>query len=287
MTGTVSPMNRSGASWMTSARVSLVMGAGRVGSSTASAAMALAAADRGADVLLIVIDDAPVLSMLAGVEEFDDRDHVLFDDRGRVRARRISTSKVFSDRLGESGLGGIFRRAMSGSSLPLIAAAIPGLDDLLTLSGVVELEQASAADLIVVDTPRGGRAADFLRAVEKASDVVQSPELLESAVAVQEALTDENRFQGVPVLLPDTDVVAATEVLVGTVRATKALTIRTVLANAMLPDATGSRREHQMALVRDLSDRLAVDAIDLPWLPDGIGSPVEVRELAGWMAVGS
>jgi anion-transporting ArsA/GET3 family ATPase len=280
-------MNRSGASWMTSARVSLVMGAGRVGSSTAAAAMAQAAADRGADVLLIVIDDAPVLSMLAGVEEFDDRDHVLSEDRGRVRARRISTSKVFSDRLGESGLGGIFRRAMSGSSLPLIAAAIPGLDDLLTLSGVVELEQASAADLIVVDTPRGGRAADFLRAVEKASDVVQSPELLESAVAVQEALTDENRFQGVPVLLPDTDVVAATEVLVGTVRATKALTIRTLLANAMLPDATGSRRAHQTALVRGLSDRLAVDAIDLPWLPDGIGSPAEVRELARWMAVGS
>lgn len=287
MTGTVSPMNSSGASWMTSARVSLVMGTGRVGSSTAAVAMALAAADRGADVLLIVTDDAPVLSMFAGVEEFDERDQVVFEDRGRVRARSISTSRVFSDRLGQSGLGGMFRRATSGSSLPLIAAAIPGLDDLLTLSGVVELEQESAADLIVVDTPRGGRSADFLRAVEKSSDVVQSPELLESAIDVQQALTDEHRFQGVPVLLPDTDGVAATEVLVGTVRETKALTIRTLLANAMLPDATGRRREHQMTLVRDLSDRLAVDAIDLPWMPDGIASRADVRELAGWMAIGS
>ena len=124
--------------WLTQSGVVVVAGKGGVGSSTVAAAHALAAAQQGADVLFIAVDGRPGMGKLLGGREINDRDQVLQrkvggPEGGTIRARSIPAEQAFSDYLELKGVGGLLRRAASAASLPMIAAATPGLEHLLVL----------------------------------------------------------------------------------------------------------------------------------------------------------
>ncbi len=161
--GTVKVMT--GDDWLTSTRVAVVAGKGGVGSSTVAAAYALAAARRGADVLFVAVDGRPGMGPLLGGRELDQNDRILrrIKGAGQVRGRTIPADQAFGDYLELKGVGGMLRRAASAASLPMIAAATPGLEHLLVLGKIKELERDRAADLIIVDAPPAGHAAPFLR----------------------------------------------------------------------------------------------------------------------------
>ena len=269
--------------WVPGAAVSVVMGSTRVGVSTVAAALAVAAARQGGDILLVATDRSPAIEILLGGRELDDREHVVFRDGGTVRVGRIPTNQVFSDHVGQGGLGGMFRRAISGSSLPMIESAVPGLRDLLTLTGILDRASGRDVDAIVVDSPSNGRSFEFLHSVEDAAAVVQSPRLLESALQVQTAFEDPARFEGVPVMVADHDDATRASTLIARVRSLKALTVNDVVVNQL--DAPG-RAEQQSGHVDRLCAESGVRALRLPRLAAGVTTQGDVHELTerldGW-----
>ena len=74
-----------------STRVAIVAGKGGVGSSTVAAALALGAANDGADVLFVSVDGRPGMGPLLGGRELDHTEHELgrVEGRGRLRGRTI------------------------------------------------------------------------------------------------------------------------------------------------------------------------------------------------------
>ena len=194
-----------GPDWLTSTRVAVVAGKGGVGSSTVAAAYALAAAREGANVLYVAVDGRPGMGPLLGGRELDSSDRILrkVKGAGQVRGRTIPADQAFGDYLELKGVGGMLRRAASAASLPMIAAATPGLEHLLVLGKIKELERERAADLIVVDAPPAGHAAPFLRSATGLSDVVQSGPVREQSVEVDEMLRDPARCQAMIVTLPE------------------------------------------------------------------------------------
>lgn len=183
----------------------MVAGKGGVGSSTVAAAYALAAAREGADVLFVAVDGRPGMGPLLGGRELDSNDRILrrIKGAGQVRGRTIPAEQAFGDYLELRGVGGMLRRAASAASLPMIAAATPGLEHLLVLGKIKELERERSADLIIVDAPPAGHAASFLRSATGLSDVVQSGPVRDQSVEVDAMLRDPARCRAMIVTLPE------------------------------------------------------------------------------------
>lgn len=183
----------------------VVAGKGGVGSSTVAAAAAWAAARDGAEVVFISVDGRPGMGTLLGGREINDREQTLqrFDGGGKIRARTIPADQAFGDYLELKGVGGLLRRAASAASLPMIAAATPGLEHLLVLGKIKEIERKGEADLVVVDAPPAGHAAPFLRSASGLSDVVKSGPVLDQAQEVSEMLADPARCRALLVALPE------------------------------------------------------------------------------------
>jgi anion-transporting ArsA/GET3 family ATPase len=195
---------------MSGVGVAIVAGKGGVGSSTVAAALAVAAAADGADVLFIAVDGRPGMGrLIAGtpnVRDLDGDEQVLQASRrgrGRIRGRTIPGAQAFGDYLELRGVGGLLRRAAASASLPMIAAATPGLEHLLVLGKIKELDRDRAADLIIVDAPPAGHATTFLRSATTLADVVASGPVRDQAVEVRAMLTDAERCAVMIVTLPE------------------------------------------------------------------------------------
>ncbi|MEM1336033.1 MAG: ArsA-related P-loop ATPase [Actinomycetota bacterium] len=230
------------------AHVVIVAGKGGVGSSTVAAAEALSAARAGADVLFVPVDGRPGMGRLLGGRSISDRDSVMqrLPSGGRIRARSIPADQAFDDYLDLRGVGSLLRRAANAASLPMIAAATPGLEHLLVLGKIKELERERSADLIVVDAPPAGHATPFLRSASGLSDVVSSGPVLEQAAEVQEMLTDASRCTTVVVALPEVTPVTEAIELAGDLDDLGVHRSAPVL-NACWPERAGLSRSPGMA----------------------------------------
>ena len=245
--------------WVTT-RVAIVAGKGGVGSSTVAAAMALGAARDGADVLFISVDGRPGMGPLLGGNELDHTERELrrVDGPGRIRGRTIPAHQAFSDYLEIKGIGAMVRRAAAAASLPMIAAATPGLEHLMILARVKEFDRDRAADLIVVDAPAAGRATAFLRSALAVSDLVTSGPVRDQADEVVEMLHDPDRCRVMVVTLPeDSPVTEAIDLA----REVDQMGIGhlPVVVNACWPDLPGLAKSPAMA-ARSHHLKLSADA---------------------------
>ena len=158
---------------------------------------------------------------------------------GRIRARTIPADQAFGDYLELKGVGGLLRRAASAASLPMIAAATPGLEHLLVLGKIKELERERAADLIVVDAPPAGHAAPFLRSASGLSDVVKSGPVREQADEVSEMLADPERCQALLVALPEETPITEVIELADELGDDLGIALLPLVVNACWPDRPG------------------------------------------------
>ncbi len=116
--------------------------------------------------LLVSVDGKPGLGPLLGGEPLTGDEQLLRlidGSGGRVRGRTITPKQAFGDYLELKGFGSLLRRAASAASFDVIAGSTPGMEHLLVLGKIKELDRAKAADLIIVDVPPAGHAAPFLR----------------------------------------------------------------------------------------------------------------------------
>jgi anion-transporting ArsA/GET3 family ATPase len=219
-----------------------VVGKGGVGTSTVAASLALLAARGGADVLLVSVDGKPGLGPLLGGEPLTGDEQLLRlvgTKGGRVRGRTITPKQAFGDYLELKGFGSILRRAASAASFDVIAGSTPGMEHLLVLGKIKELEREKAADLIVVDAPPAGHAAPFLRSAAALRAAVSSGPVRDQADEVSALLEDHARAQCVLVTLPEETPVNETIELAADLRGDLGIALAPLVVNGCWPDRPG------------------------------------------------
>lgn len=161
----------------------------------------------------------------------------------------------------------------------MVATAAPGIDDILVLGKVKQLERGAATDVLLLDAPAAGHAITFLTAARGLLDAVRVGPINAQARDVIEMLTDPARCQVVLVSLPEetpvnelVDTAYALEdkvgvalgpvVVNGVLSAVPGLDEATAGARGAAAEAAEFRRA-RLALQREQIERLA-DALPLP-----------------------
>ncbi len=173
---------------LTAARVVVVAGKGGVGKTTVTAVIARAASDAGRRVLVVELDGKPALADL------------LPD----VEVLAISAPDALDEYLRDHGFARIAKRLNRTGVIDVVGTAAPGIDDIVVLGKIKQLERSGEYDLIVVDGPAAGHAITFLTSAAGLADAVSAGPVRAQADEVLELLHDPERCQVVLVTLPET-----------------------------------------------------------------------------------
>jgi anion-transporting ArsA/GET3 family ATPase len=182
-------------------RLLIVAGKGGAGKTTAASVVARAAAATGKRVLIVAIDADSPLGLLLGLDGPVTVDEV---DAGRgVKARLVTPGRALDEYLEDHGLGRVAGRLVRTGIIDLVAAAAPGIDDILVLGKVKQLVRSGEYDLVIVDAPAAGHALSFLRSAEGLSAMVRVGPIATQAADVSELLADGELCQVVLVTLAE------------------------------------------------------------------------------------
>jgi len=173
---------------LTATSVVVVAGKGGVGKTTVTAVIARAAARAGQRVLVIELDGKPALAgLVPGLE-----------------VRHISAPEALDEYLRDHGFGRIAKRLNKSGVIDIVGTAAPGIDDVVVLGKIKQLERTGEWDLLVVDGPAAGHAVTFLTSAAGLSDAARGGPVKAQADEVLDLLHDPERFQAVLVTLPET-----------------------------------------------------------------------------------
>jgi anion-transporting ArsA/GET3 family ATPase len=306
------------------ARLLIVAGKGGVGKTTVTAALASSAARVGLRTLVVEVEGKSGLPTLLGHHRDLGYQEQVFatgmgpSATGELRARTITPGDALVDYLEDHGLRRLSNRLTRMGVLDIVATAAPGIDDILVLGKVKQLERLAAADLIVLDAPAAGHAITFLHSARALLDTVSVGPINTQASDVLDMLSDPTRTQVLLVTLPEetpvnelVDTAFALEDQVG-------LSLGPVVVNGLYPDLDGlevdpvvaardagthlyaeeasalaaaaSFRSDRLALQHEQVERLAaalpLPQVRLPFLFTADLSPVDVDALSHAFATG-
>jgi arsenite-transporting ATPase len=168
-------------------RLVIVAGKGGVGKTTVTAVLARAAMTSGKRVLVVELDGKTALDALVPDAE----------------VRHIAAATALEEYLHDHGFKRIARRLTSTGVIDVVGTAAPGIDDLVVLGKIKQLERSGEWDLIVVDGPAAGHAITFLTSAAGLRDAVRSGPVRVQADEVLAMLGDPSRCQVVLVTLPE------------------------------------------------------------------------------------
>ena len=137
--------------------------------------------------LVVELDGKPVL------------DELLPD----LDVRHISASDALEEYLLEHGFKRIAKRLAATGVIDVVGTAAPGIDDLVVLGKIKQLERSGEWDLIVVDGPAAGHAITFLTSAAGLLDAVRSGPVRSQAEEVLAMLADPERCEVILVTLPE------------------------------------------------------------------------------------
>src|SRR6188474_671300 len=158
---------------LTASRVTIVAGKGGVGKTTVTAVLARAD-DAGLRVLVVELDGKPVLADLV---------HGLPCDA-------IGASAALEEYLREHGFGRVAKRLSASGVIDVVATAAPGIDDIVVLGKIKQLERSGDWDVVLVDGPAAGHAVTFLTSAAGLRDAVRSGPVRGQAEDVVTMLAD-------------------------------------------------------------------------------------------------
>jgi arsenite/tail-anchored protein-transporting ATPase len=170
-------------------RLVIVAGKGGVGKTTVTAVLARAAIESGLRVLVVELDGKPGLRALVG------------DD---IAVLSLSAPAALAEYLEDHGLRRVAKRLASTGVIEVVSTAAPGIDDIVVLGKLKQLERGGDHDLIIVDGPAAGHAITFLMSARSLLDTVRGGPIRTQATEVREMLGDPARCQVVMVTLPET-----------------------------------------------------------------------------------
>jgi len=220
------------AEWCSSSRVIILAGKGGVGKTTTAAALSVAAAQAGRQVLLVELEGKSGLASMFGVPAIEDELEVY----PGVTVLPLAADEALVEYLDTHGLGKMSKRLASTGALDIVATAVPGMKEILVLGKVKALQNARAADVIVVDGPAAGHAVTFLLSPKGLLDAVRVGPILTQAVDVTEMLADPARAQVMLVTLPEETPVNETVETAQAFTDRIGLTLGPLVVNGVYPD---------------------------------------------------
>ncbi len=280
---------------LAASRVTVVAGKGGVGKTTVTAVLARSAARAGQRVLVVELDGKPVLKELVG----------------DLPVEVISAPAALEQYLRDHGFGRIAKRLTASGVIDVVGTAAPGIDDIVVLGQIKQLERSGDWDVILVDGPAAGHAVTFLTSAVGLQNSVRGGPVRTQADDVCELLRDPQRCQVMLVTLPETTPVNE---LVETAYALEdkvGVHLGPIVVNAVdLPGASHdvvpdpaevelddekagdrealraaaefrrARRAMQAEELERLGRELALDQLHVPLVPTAGMTAVEITELA-------
>jgi anion-transporting ArsA/GET3 family ATPase len=171
-------MNRTVADGLLSGKLLVCLGAGGVGKTTVSAALALGAAIEGRRVDVMTVDPAPRLLDALGLAPDDAAELCevpLQHGSGRLRAMRLDPKRTFDAIVASHAPSPAAADAiMQNRIYRNLSQALAGVGDYMAMERLLELSESPDTDLVVLDTPPAREALDFLDAPRRLMDLLNS-----------------------------------------------------------------------------------------------------------------
>lgn len=152
-------------------RIVVCCGAGGVGKTTTSAALALAAAEAGRSVVVLTIDPARRLAQSLGLTELDNeprRVEVPGAD-GELHAMMLDMKRTFDDIVAAHSTPERAEQILENPFYQTLSSSFSGTQEYMAMEKLGQLRAGDQWDLIIVDTPPSRSALDFLDAPNRMS----------------------------------------------------------------------------------------------------------------------
>ena len=152
-------------------------GAGGVGKTTTSAALALRAAEQGRKVVVLTIDPARRLAQSMGIEALDNVPRpvpgLAVGSQGSLDAMMLDMKRTFDDVVESQASPEKAAQILANPFYVALSSSFAGTQEYMAMEKLGQLhrdaESSGRWDLIVVDTPPSRSALDFLDAPERLS----------------------------------------------------------------------------------------------------------------------
>jgi anion-transporting ArsA/GET3 family ATPase len=155
-------------------RILICVGAGGVGKTTTSAALALGLAMRGQRVAVVTIDPAKRLASALGLQELSGEPRLIdpaalagegVEVRGELWAMMLDAKRTFDEIVERLAPDERARREILANPVYReLSTAVAGSHELSAIAKLYELHEEHDFDVIVLDTPPSRNALDFLSA---------------------------------------------------------------------------------------------------------------------------
>ena len=161
-------------------RIIVCCGSGGVGKTTASAALALRAAEQGRRAVVLTIDPARRLAQSMGLSELDNVPRAVRDvdesSGGRLDAMMLDMKRTFDEVVEAHASPEKAAQILANPFYQALSSSFAGTQEYMAMEKLGQLHRdAKAGDrwnLIVVDTPPSRSALDFLDAPERLSSLL-------------------------------------------------------------------------------------------------------------------
>jgi anion-transporting ArsA/GET3 family ATPase len=152
-------------------RIVVCCGAGGVGKTTTSAALALAAAEAGRSVVVLTIDPARRLAQSLGLTELDNepRRVEVPGAAGELHAMMLDMKRTFDDVVVSHSTPERAQAILDNPFYQTLSSSFSGTQEYMAMEKLGQLRASEQWDLIIVDTPPSRSALDFLDAPNRMS----------------------------------------------------------------------------------------------------------------------
>jgi anion-transporting ArsA/GET3 family ATPase len=160
--------------------ICICAGAGGVGKTSTSAAIALGAAQRGRRVAVLTIDPAKRLANALGLERLGNEPRRVagVEGDGELWAMMLDPKRTFDDLVETYASDDRTRDAvLSNRIYNELSGAVSGSQEYMAMEKLYELHMERRFDLLVLDTPPTRNALDFLDAPERLQRFIDSRSL--------------------------------------------------------------------------------------------------------------
>jgi len=151
-------------------------GAGGVGKTTTSAALALRAAERGRKTIVCTIDPARRLAQSMGLAALDNVPHrvdIAGTGRGELHAMMLDMKRTFDEMVMDMTSPDRAQAIMRNPFYEHVSSTLAGTQEYMAMEKLWELHEEGGWDLIVIDTPPTRSALDFLDAPRRLTDFLE------------------------------------------------------------------------------------------------------------------
>jgi anion-transporting ArsA/GET3 family ATPase len=152
-------------------RIVVCCGAGGVGKTTTSAALALAAAEAGRTVVVLTIDPARRLAQSLGLVELDNEPRRVDvpGAEGELHAMMLDMKRTFDDVVVAHSTPERAEQILANPFYQSLSSSFAGTQEYMAMEKLGQLRASERWDLIIVDTPPSRSALDFLDAPNRMS----------------------------------------------------------------------------------------------------------------------